>query len=66
LIPLPELESRVNEVKGKSNVIVNCFTGLRSKVAFSILAKHGVEAKFFADNFKDFKSKGYKVVDFNE
>ena len=66
MIPLPELESRVNEVKGKSNIIVNCLTGLRSKVALSILAKHGVEAKFFADNFNDFKSKGYKVVDYTE
>ena len=46
--------------------MVNCLTGMRSKVAFSLLAKHGIESKIFVDNFMEFKGKGYKVVDYKE
>lgn len=48
-IPLPELEKRVGELKGKQNLVVNCLSGARSKVAFSILARHGIEAKVLAE-----------------
>lgn len=45
LIPLPELEARINELKGKKNIVINCLSGMRSKVAFSVLAKYGIESK---------------------
>ena len=64
LISLPELESKVGELKDKKNIVVNCLTGMRSKVAFSLLARHNISAKVFTDNFADMKNKGYKIVDF--
>lgn len=64
LISLPEMESRIEELKGKKNIVVNCLTGMRSKVAFSILAKHNIESRFFADNFADMKKNGYKIVEY--
>ena len=64
LISLPEIESRIDEIKGKKNIVLNCLTGMRSKVAWSLLARHNIEAKFFADNFADFKAKGYNIVEY--
>lgn len=49
LIPLPELEKRVTELKGQKNLVVSCLSGARSKVAFSVLARHGIEAKILAE-----------------
>ena len=42
LISLPELEKRAQELKGKKNLVINCMSGIRARVAFSILAKHGI------------------------
>ncbi len=44
-IPLPQLEGRVNELKGKKNIVVNCMTGVRASVAFSVLAKHDIQSR---------------------
>ncbi len=41
-IPLDQVESRVNEFKGKSSVIVFCRSGNRSGQAQSILEANGV------------------------
>jgi rhodanese-related sulfurtransferase len=41
-IPLGELEARVAELKGKKNIVINCLSGIRSKIAFSVLAKNGI------------------------
>jgi rhodanese-related sulfurtransferase len=41
-IPLPELESRINELKGKKNIILNCMTGVRATAAYSVLVKHDI------------------------
>lgn len=48
LIPLPELEARIGELKGKKDILINCLSGMRSKVAFSVLAKHGITSKVIA------------------
>lgn len=48
LIPLPEIEARVGELKEKKNIVINCLTGMRSKVAFSILARHNIESRVLA------------------
>ena len=63
-IALPEIESRIEEVKGKKNIVLNCLTGMRSKVAWSLLARHNIEAKVFTDNFAEFKNKGYNIVEY--
>ena len=42
LISLPEVEAKINEVKGKKNIVISCLTGMRSKVAWSLMARHGV------------------------
>ena len=52
------------KVKGKKNIVINCLTGMRSKVAWSLLARHNIEAKVFTDNFTEFKNKGYNVVEY--
>lgn len=66
LISLPELESKIDQLKGKKNIVVNCLTGMRAKVAWSILARHNIESTFFADNFNEMKNKGYKIVEYKE
>jgi hypothetical protein len=38
----------VAELKDKKGLVINCLTGMRSKVAFSVLAKHGIESKVLA------------------
>lgn len=48
-IPLPELESRVGELKDKENIVLSCATGGRAKVAFSVLAKHGLSSKVLVE-----------------
>jgi len=64
LVSLPEIESKIEEFKGKKNIVLNCLTGMRSKVAWSLLARHNIEAKVFADNFAEFKNKGYNIVEY--
>ena len=51
MIPLPTLESRIGELKDKKNIVVNCQTGMRARVAFSVLARHGIESKVIAEKF---------------
>lgn len=41
-IPLGELETRVGELKETKNIVINCLSGMRSKIAFSVLAKNGI------------------------
>ena len=42
LIPLPELPKRVSELKGQKNYVVSCRSGMRARVAASILAQQGL------------------------
>jgi hydroxyacylglutathione hydrolase len=49
-IPLPKLPERVGEVKGKEGIVVNCRTGLRARVAYSILAREGITATILAES----------------
>lgn len=42
VIPLEELEERVDELKAKDNIVINCKDQNQAKVAYSILAKKGV------------------------
>jgi rhodanese-related sulfurtransferase len=45
VIPLPELESRIKDLHGKKNIVINCGTGFRAKAAYSVLAKHNIPCK---------------------
>lgn len=49
LIPLNELESRAHELKDRKNIIVNCNSGGRARIAFSVLARCGIDAKVLAE-----------------
>ena len=51
-IPLGELEQRIEEVRGKKNIVINCMGGIRARVAFSILARNGIEAHVFHEEVK--------------
>lgn len=42
-IPLNEIESRIKEFEGKSEIIVFCRSGNRSSQAQSILQQHGIQ-----------------------
>lgn len=49
LIPLAELENRFAELKGKEGIVINCLSGMRSKVAFSVLARLGLKTKVLVE-----------------
>ena len=49
-IPLPQLQERLEEVKGKEGLVVNCRTGLRARVACSILLREGIAATVLAES----------------
>jgi hydroxyacylglutathione hydrolase len=51
-IPLGELDKRADELKGKQNIVINCMGGIRARVAFSILVKHGIEAHVIHEEVK--------------
>ena len=40
--------------------------GIRARVAFSILARHGIEAKVLHEEVKEFKNKGLPMVEYKE
>ncbi len=42
-IPLGSIQSRINELKGKENIVVFCRSGNRSAMAADILEKNGIK-----------------------
>ncbi len=42
--------------------MINCQTGVRARVAFSVLARNGIEAKVIVEKFVEFKDNGINVV----
>jgi hydroxyacylglutathione hydrolase len=50
LIPLPDLPKRAHELKDHKNIVVHCRTGMRARVAASILAQHGIESAVLAES----------------
>lgn len=49
-IPLPKLPERVGEVRGKEEIVVSCRTGLRARVAYSILIREGITSTILAES----------------
>jgi rhodanese-related sulfurtransferase len=50
VLPLPKLPTSVEELKGKEHLVVSCRTGLRARVAYSILIRHGINATVLAES----------------
>lgn len=49
-IPLPKLPERVGEVKDKEGLVISCKTGLRARVAYSILIREGIPSTILAES----------------
>lgn len=63
LIPLPELEARVNEVPRDRQIVVICNSGNRSKVGRDILLDAGFEnVTSIAGGIQGWMSAGYDFV----
>lgn len=66
LIPLPELEARVNEVPRDREIVVICNSGNRSQVGRDILLDAGFEnVTSIAGGIQGWMSAGYDVVSGN-
>jgi rhodanese-related sulfurtransferase len=48
-IPLPEVPSRLEEVKGKEGIVISCRTGMRARVAYSILKRQGIDSTILSE-----------------
>lgn len=48
-IPLKQLKDRCHEVKGLSNIVINCKTGMRARFAMSLLATSGIKSVAMAE-----------------
>lgn len=63
LIPLPELEARIDEVPRDQQIVVICNSGNRSKVGRDILLDAGFEnVNSIAGGIQAWMSAGYDVV----
>ena len=62
LIPLQELENRLDEIPKDQKILVYCRTGHRSAIASEILAKAGFEILNMEGGIVEWISKGYEVV----
>ncbi len=50
LISLNEIPTRFEEVRGLNNLYINCKSGLRARLASSILAQKGISSTIVADS----------------
>lgn len=70
LISLPTLMNEIKEVKKfmalhpDSDLVVNCKTGGRARLAASILLKYGVHAIVLNEHLDKLKEKGFKMTEF--
>jgi rhodanese-related sulfurtransferase len=63
LIPLAELESRLNEVPKDKEIVVMCRSGNRSKTGAEILMKAGYQdVSSMAGGITDWSAKGYPTT----
>lgn len=61
LIPLDELEARLNELPADQDIVVVCRSGNRSQQARDILLNAGFSATSMAGGLKEWYAKGYPV-----
>jgi rhodanese-related sulfurtransferase len=62
LIPLDELESRVNELPQDEEIVVVCRSGNRSQVGRDILRQAGIQSTSMDGGLKDWYTSGYPLV----
>ncbi len=62
LIPVSELENRLDEIPKDKRVIVYCKSGFRSRTAANILMKNEFGMVYDMGGIDDWQSKGYPVV----
>lgn len=62
LIPVQELESRLDEIPTGKQIIVYCRSGNRSRTAASILIENGFGMVYDMGGISDWQAKGYPVV----
>ena len=61
LIPLDQLQSRLNEIPRDRQVVVVCRSGNRSQQGRDILLSAGYQAASMAGGLKDWSAKGYPI-----
>jgi len=64
-IPLDELEQRLSELPKDKKIVVHCATGARAEMAYAVLKKNGIDAKYLrakVDFDQDSKDK-YTISD---
>jgi len=62
LIPVDELEARLNEIPRGKQIIVYCKSGGRSRTAAIILIENGFDMVYDMGGITDWQEKGYPVV----
>jgi rhodanese-related sulfurtransferase len=62
LIPVQELESRLDEIPGDKQIIVYCRSGNRSRTAASILMENGFGMVYDMGGINSWIEKGYPVI----
>lgn len=64
-IPLDELEQRLNELPKDKKIVVHCATGARAEMAYNILNKAGINARYVKANieFDPDKKGAYTISD---
>lgn len=50
LVPLGEIRNKIDLIKDRENVFVNCKSGMRARFAYSILANLGVPATIIIES----------------
>jgi rhodanese-related sulfurtransferase len=61
LIPLDQLQSRLNEVPQDQSIVVVCRSGNRSQQARDILLSAGYDATSMAGGLREWSAKGYPI-----
>jgi rhodanese-related sulfurtransferase len=62
LIPVQDLESRLDEIPRDRQIIVYCKSGVRSRSAASILIENGFGMVYDMGGISDWQAKGYPVI----
>ena len=62
LLPVQELEDRLNELAIDKPIIVYCRSGVRSKTAATILVENGFKQVYDMGGINDWNAKGYPII----
>lgn len=65
-MPMPVIAKEAKTLKNKENIIVNCQSGWRARLGYSILQRNGIEAAILDDEFLNYGKAGAKIVEYQE